>query len=92
MSSVRFWTRKQLLRLASATVGSGGLNLLTPGASIVQHLDALLHSCVYAVSVQPVLREQQLGVSMSDEAIGDAHAYEPKFVLQPIFFKQFQDR
>src|ERR1051325_8260491 len=49
--------------------------------TVVKHVDTLAHAVVNAIGIEPVLRQQQLCVTMRDEAIRNAHTDHAHLIL-----------
>src|SRR5438270_6732066 len=59
--------------------------------TILDYFERLFDAGVNSVRVESVFRQQQLRISMSDDAIGHAHSHHANSILQTIFFQQFDD-
>ncbi len=66
-------------------------HLLRLGAAIFHNFNGLFDARVNTVRVQAVFGQQKFGVAVRDNPVGNTHPDDAYFVLQAIFFKQFDD-
>src|ERR1700754_368006 len=59
-------------------------------ATFVKNFYTLFHAIVNSVSVETVLRQQQLRVAVRDQPVGNAHSHDANLVLQSVLFQQLE--